>query len=513
MAGMGLMRRPDSVAAREDDFPDTLGLDLTGDLFSSEQSVSLDTVPDGSFVDDLPAHAEEPKPPSADPPAHWQDGVRERLLFSASINQNVKCSDEAEVQSLLGKTFADCFDATTPSDTMSLAEMIGQIEAKSNYTIEMIFRVQNRIRYKMHQTFKEAHGLAEIPERLVFHGTSYSTAKMISHEGFRGAASTRSAYGTGIYCTDSKWLALLYADPVRMQDDDKFIENVQSLIVADMIQGNSTRLGESGMLDFGYDDQGYEIMTSANTEGSILCVKYEDQLLPRYRIAVRYMGDRALTQEVDKFVNLWHSDIFSSFVKPARVVFQSDGKGPANQAFPPKIARIMAIAAAGGSAAVHNTAPKVEVLQMHHGWKLGDRVILCKPLADYRFVKDRPGEIAFIEKVNSSVFIYIKVDDIVDSNGTVLLTFQKQIGEVNDKGNRRPVQDPGGPNLVLCTRLAQFRMDPASLKRASKSTASAGHGDKGKTPATAPETGSPAKRRRIQKETGNAGEGSSEKKD
>ena len=46
-----------------------------------------------------------------------------------------------------------------------------------------------------------------------------------------------------------------------------------------------------------------------------------------------------------------------------------------------------------------------EILKMHRGWKLGDRVILCKPLADYRFVNDRPGEIAFIEKVNSSVFL------------------------------------------------------------------------------------------------------------
>ena len=509
MAGIGLMTRPDSVDAKEEDMPDTLDLGITEDFFSSEHDMSFDTVYDESFIDKLPAPAQETA--SKDPPAAWQAGIPERLLFSATNHESILCSDEKEVRDLLVRTFADCLDVETIAASTSLKEMIQQIETRTNYTLVYVHRVQNIVRYKMHQMFKDAHELSELPERLVFHGTNFKAARMISHEGFRGAACTRYAFGTGLYCTESKWTALQYADPIQVQDPVhdgvKCYDNVQSMIVADMVQGHTTKVGEAGMLDFGRDEQDREIMTAVNPSGSFICVKYEDQLFPRYRIAVRYMEERALTPDVDTFVSLWNPSIFRKFVQPARAVFQST----AGEAAPPT----RMIASIAPAASFVPPPPQSEVLQRHAGWKVGDKVILCKPLADYRFLTDRTGEISFIEKAYSRVTFFIKIYDIIDSSGALLMSFQKQIAKANDKclrNSRRPIQNPGGPDLVPCTSRLQFRLDPASLKGATNPMTSTKDKDSGLLLLAAAAESSrldataPTKRKHVTEETTGGGD-------
>ena len=135
-----------------------------------------------------------------------------------------------------------------------------------------------------------------------YHGTTSAGASLIARSGFRGAAGIRAKFGKGIYTSTSVWEALAYSPPEG--------ENcAQTVLVVDVLQG-PTAIGSKDQIDFGCDDNGRAILTLTNSSGNILCASQENQLLPTYKISVRFIAECPLTPSQHNLVRVYHPVIW-----------------------------------------------------------------------------------------------------------------------------------------------------------------------------------------------------------
>lgn len=209
-------------------------------------------------------------------------------------------SDEAA--RVLLTMFPSCVQAV---NHQGLDDIAVQIALKSNYKVKQIFRITNTVREKMHNCFKTCYNISN--ERMVMHGTSEVAAKCIVKTGFRAAAGQRSKYGRGVYSTSDEWQALAYAKP-------NDLDWTQTVLVASLLAG-PTKRGKEGMIDYGDDDQGRQILTATNEDRTIFCASHEEQMLAQYRVTVRFQVQVKPTDEQKRVVKLHHPSIFETFIK------------------------------------------------------------------------------------------------------------------------------------------------------------------------------------------------------
>ena len=162
-------------------------------------------------------------------------------------------------------------------------------------------RLHNRPRYHMWKCFADCYHIHK--SRTVYHGTTDTSARCIIENGFRGAASRRSKFGKGIYTATTSWEALAYAEP-----DHDFL---QTLLVCELLQG-PTKPGSADQVDFGHDEKGAMILTLTNQEKTILCASQENQLLPTYKITVRFRTDNLHTPSHHNLVRKYHPMIWEA---------------------------------------------------------------------------------------------------------------------------------------------------------------------------------------------------------
>ena len=174
-------------------------------------------------------------------------------------------------------------------------------------------RLHNRPRYQLWRQFAASYEVHMVKH--AYHGTTSAGASLIARSGFRGAASIRAKFGKGIYTSTSVWEALAYSPPEG--------ENcAQTVLVVDMLQG-PTAIGSKDQIDFGCDDNGRAVLTLTNSSGTILCASQENQLLPTYKISVRFIAECPFTPSQHNLVRVYHPVIWQ-MVKAAAAPPQPD---------------------------------------------------------------------------------------------------------------------------------------------------------------------------------------------
>ena len=204
-----------------------------------------------------------------------------------------------ECARLLTNTFKTMW---TLDSKASLPDVLSEIRERYNVEIVEVERVNNLQRLHMWKCFADCYQIQK--HRTVYHGTTQQSARSIIASGFRGAACQRSKYGKGIYTSTGVWEALCYASPEGPL-------HTQTLMIADLLQGPSA-VGHKDQIDFGMSEEGSQILTLTNPEATILCASHENQLLPTYRVTVRFMAERALAPMQYMRVRMFHPLIWDA---------------------------------------------------------------------------------------------------------------------------------------------------------------------------------------------------------
>lgn len=207
-----------------------------------------------------------------------------------------------ECARLLMKTFQTMWTLESEASLHDCNDVLSEIRERYNVEIVEVERVNNLQRLHMWKCFADCYQIQK--HRTVYHGTTQQSARSIIASGFRGAACQRSKYGRGIYTSTGVWEALCYASPEGSV-------HTQTLIIADLLQGPSA-LGHKDQVDFGTSEEGRQILTLTNPEATILCASHENQLLPTYRVTVRFMAERAITPLQYMRVRMFHPLIWEA---------------------------------------------------------------------------------------------------------------------------------------------------------------------------------------------------------
>jgi hypothetical protein len=270
--------------------------------------------PDEGDQMQTPSNSKMPVPDS------WEGGEQLEVVIYAKAKEQAHGNSYKPHVRESAQVLARAFGMTRGMDDVqpSLAEVLTDITSNANYEVVEVVRIQNPQRYSMYMFFKQTY---DIPgARIVYHGTTRSSAASIATTGFRGAVSQRAKYGKGIYCSSNVWEALPYAEPEQPT-------LTQTFLVVDMLQG-PTKLGWQDQVDFGVDSQKREILTTTNPESTIFCAKYENQLLATYRITVRFLADRQHTTTHYDTVRMYHPTIWKIIKEQKATVGHQSIQGP-----------------------------------------------------------------------------------------------------------------------------------------------------------------------------------------
>ena len=305
-------------------------------------------------------------------PAHWEgEGQLEVPIYNKSaVAGNGYKPHTQECAKVISRAFGmpGCMDDMEPS----LSEVLADVSCSTNFEVEEVARIQNYQRYRMHKHFEHIYEL-QGGARVVFHGTTRASAASIASTGFRGAVSQRAKFGRGIYCSSLLWEALAYAEP-------ELPTLTQTFLLVDLLQGPTT-LGRQDAVDFGTDAEGKEVLTTTNTEHTIFCAKYENQLLATYRITVRFLADRQHTPAHYNTVRMYHPTIWKIIKEQT----------PALRLKSPILA----------------APPTKRDMDSHKGISKGDRVVVQNPNKALHFCDQQEG---IVRKIHKDSFVRFSIE-------------------------------------------------------------------------------------------------------
>lgn len=307
---------------------------------------------------------------------------KEVLLFSADPLRPAPPPTQ-ELAALISGVFRGCLGAHACLGA-SVPELVRAIAESANYEVVEVSRIQNIVRFSMHEQFKRSYGIDRVAR--VYHGTSAANSSIIAKMGFRVSTSQRAKYGKGIYAAKDVWEALAYADPC--EDSLR-----QTFVVADLAHG-PTRVGYHDMVDFGTDAEGRMILTATNEHKTIFCAAYEDQLYAHYSVTMRYMREREHTPAHYAEVRLYHPSIYDLLKAQAPEV-------------PPAPASARAL------------APKprmVQELSSHACFRVGDPVKIKTTYKAMHFCRGLHGRIVKIVKDGHTHFCIAFTDEVLKKN-------------------------------------------------------------------------------------------------
>jgi len=251
----------------------------------------------------------------------------------------------------------------------------------------------------MHDAFKKVYAIENT--KTVYHGTTEASAKIISNTGFRGACSQRSKFGKGIYTSSNIWEALAYAEP-----NPDFI---QTFLVVNLLQG-STTVGSQDMVDFGFDANGKQILTTTNQDNTIFCASHGDQLLATYRVSVRFDTATKHTSSQQNLIRMYHPKIWD--------IIKTQG---IPQAAKPPIFKLpypnAAIPVATTAAA---SALDFTKLAAHKGVAVGDKIRIKGSFKSHAFCVGEQAVVRLIVK-DAQVFYCAEIISVADPAFKVLL--------------------------------------------------------------------------------------------
>jgi hypothetical protein len=328
------------------------------------------------------------------PHAKNEDYVEECIYSKHAPHTSSSIESHArECKKVISEAFSSCVNGLKDTSQCSIAKVIEIVSTASNYEVQDVTRIQNRPLQGIHSDFKRRYSIKN--ERTVFHGTTHDVALSISKSGFLGAASKRSKFGKGIYVSSNAWEALAYAEP------DKSLQ--QTLLVVNLLQG-PTALGHQDQVDFGFDQDGKQILTLTNPENTIFCASRDSQLSAHYRITVRYLSCRSHTAAQQSVVKIYHPTVWRTI------------KGLGFSSCPPALA----------------APPAKFVLQSFSGFYVGDKVKIVNPFKTHSFCHDQEGTIKQIVKGHASHF-YIEMTNPEQSARVELANQNKRLLHAQEK--------------------------------------------------------------------------------
>ena len=230
----------------------------------------------------------------------------ERLIF-----ENGECKgDKHDCNALcllLTQMFSFCcFEFGKFGDTMPTLDHILSVVLKlCNCEVVSVTVIDNGKRLSMYNHFKKVYQVTN--ERVVYHGTSHANARQICKGGFRSAACQRGKFGKGPYSAVGVFDALAYAEP---SPEDL----TQTVVVAKLGHG-LIGVGHENQVEFGTVPTGEEILTLTNSECSMFCARFEDQLLPTHRVTVRFLTNSKHTPSIHNLVSIYHPTIWDRIKK------------------------------------------------------------------------------------------------------------------------------------------------------------------------------------------------------
>ena len=322
----------------------------------------------------------------------------ERVIFSADRYNPVAGTDESAA--VLAQAFPVCVDqacSSGDSPALSHAEVLDRIYATSRVIVLDVVRVQNMPRSMLSNSFAKTYSLQDDPPKTMFHGTDGESARTISFRGFRGACSSRSKFGKGIYISNVVWQAIAYSPP-----DPR--DNSQTFLVVKFLQG-PTVLGTEGLIDFGTNAAGAQILTTTDESNTIFCASFSNQLLATYRIRVRFDTSAMFTEPQIALIEFFHPEIWQQHKQHVRAQLLANYNPalPAKAKPPPP---------APGAPAVYIR------LDTHAGITVGERVVIQNSWFLHKFCDGKEGYVRAIIKDNKVMFC-VEVVDVPGINGLI----------------------------------------------------------------------------------------------
>lgn len=344
----------------------------------------------------------------------------ERRIFS--INPYNNALGTAESAAVLVEAFRLSMDPADSSDdilALSHAEIEAHIFKSSRLTILEVVRVQNMQRSMLSNAFAKTYSLEDENTKPMYHGTDPANARIISSQGFRGACSSRSKFGKGIYVSNNVWQAMSYA-PVDRSDGS------QTLLVVKLLQG-PTVVGTEGLGDFGTDAAGKQILTTTDPSGTIFCASFSAQLLATYRIRMRFDTSAMFTEAQTNLIVFFPPEIWQKHREHVR-------------------AHMMATNNTAGLAKANRPAPTPSApavylqLDTHAGISVGERVVVQNSWFLHKFCDGKEGYVRAIIKDNKVMFCV----EVVDVPGIAA-----RIEAANVKG-KKPIYPGVNMGYVRC---------------------------------------------------------------
>lgn len=341
--------------------------------------------PPGDFDDPLQAvrlrrQFNVTQPDTWDPMASAD--CKEVLLFSSDPLRPALPATQ-EVAAVISEAFKGCLGVKACLEA-SVPELLEAIAENANYQVVQVSRIQNIVRFSMHEQFKRSYGVDR--DSRVYHGTTAASASIIAKMGFRVSTSQRAKYGHGIYAASNVWEALAYAEPCAHS-------HLQTFLIADLARG-PTRVGYHNMMDFGSDAEGRMVLTATNEEKTIFCAAYEDQLYAHYIVTMRYMREREHTPAHYAQVCIYNPCIYALF-------------------------KVQAPAVPPAPTSAKSLAPKprkVQELSSHSCFRVGDNVKVTSTYKALHFCRGLHGRIAKIVKDGHTHFCIEFADDALKKN-------------------------------------------------------------------------------------------------
>jgi len=396
-------------AGADDDFHDGFLTQYADDDSVNQQQILQNTL---LQVERVPLNGWEAMPRNVN--------YLQRVIFST--DQYSPVDGTVESAAVLVEAFTDCVDQAASSGdrpALSHTEVLDRISATSRLTVLEVVRVQNMTRSMLSNAFAKTYLLQDDPPKTMFHGTDAESARLISFRGFRGACSNRSKFGKGIYISNVVWQAMAYSSPDPRDDS-------QTFLVVKFLQG-PTALGTEGLIDFGTNAAGAQILTTTDASNTIFCASFGDQLLATYRIRVRFDTSARFTESQTALVAFFHPQIWQKHMQHVRadaLANYSHGSS-SNPQRPPPV----------------QGAPTVYIqVDTHAGISVGERVVVQNSWFAHKFCDGKEGFVRAIVKDNKVMFCV----EIVDVPG-----IDARIEAANVKG-RKPVYPGVNMGYVRC---------------------------------------------------------------
>ena len=361
-------------------------------LTSSDYDQSLAESAFDAQVDEIRACLRRPCSEHRDTPKPLTSQNQQQVVVLDSAFDVLAFPDKhrTEANKVLAKSFF-------PDEPLGHDDVAARLLTRYGYEVLRVVRVQDTRRREMYESFRAVYGIAN--EADTFYGASPAAAETIAQSGIRAEAGQRARLGNGVYSMSNVWEALASAEPDSARD------LMQELFVCKVALGScelESEGGEIALASFGSTMHNEEILTRTNTEQTIFCCKYENQVVVEYRVQLRI----ALRASVDWGLLLRTQPIHHADVHAAIRAQSASSTVVVAQKFTPVPTEEVRVQVKG-----IKRIDTFRFLAKYKGFRVGARVEMVKMSSDLQIFTGERGVIKQIaRRVHGHGYFMVELD-------------------------------------------------------------------------------------------------------